>query len=139
MLEELQVRLGAGLATEPHGVPRCERVVARLREEPSAPIAGLASSEGISHGHLDRLFGRVVGLSPVRLGRVLRVRRLLEQLDVFDPPQWARLAASEGWFDQAHLIRAFRRHTGVTPADYVGAQRRHFAPKEAAPGFVPSA
>ena len=39
----------------------------------------------MSHGHLDREFTRVVGLSPRTPARVQRVRRLLEQLDVADP------------------------------------------------------
>jgi AraC-like DNA-binding protein len=46
-----------------------------------------------------------------------------------------------GWFDQAHLIRDFKRHTGVTPSEYVAAQRSTYDRDEAAisAGFVPEA
>jgi AraC-like DNA-binding protein len=139
VLGVLEARLEAQVGSAPPGLDRCERAVARLCADPAIRISDLADAERISHGHLDRLFDEVVGLAPTRLARVLRVRRLLDQLDVFGAPRWAQLAAADGWFDQAHLIRAFRRHTGVTPTEYVGAQRQHFTSGEAAPGFVPYA
>jgi len=52
---------------------------------------------------------------------------------------WPTLAAELGWYDQAHLIRDFKRHTGVTPSEYVSAQRATYEPDVAASsaGFVP--
>ena len=54
---------------------------------------------------------------------------------------WADKAVELGWFDQAHLIRDFKRHTGVTPAQYLAAQRSTYDRTEAATsaGFVPEA
>ena len=48
-------------------------------------------------------------------------------------------AAELGWFDQPHLIRDFKRHTGVTPSQYIEAQRAVFSPGDqtGAAGFVP--
>ncbi|MBB5787761.1 AraC-like DNA-binding protein [Jiangella mangrovi] len=91
----------------------------------------------MSHGHLDREFTEVVGLSPRVLARILRLRVLLARLDVYAPVPWPALAAELGWFDQSHFIRDFKRHTGVTPSEYVAAQRGSFTPDQAAPGFVP--
>jgi AraC-like DNA-binding protein len=119
------------------GLARCEEVVTVLTESPGRPIGDVAGALGISHGHLDREFTRVVGLSPRTLARVLRVRRLLEQVDVHDRIVWTSLAAELGWYDQAHLIRDVTRHTGVPPSAYVAAQRRFLQPDEVAPGFVP--
>ncbi len=67
----------------------------------------------------------------------MRLRTLLTDLDVYGTVQWAQKAAQLGWFDQAHLIRDFARHTGVTPREYVAAQRLGYPPEQAAPGFVP--
>ncbi|PZF85578.1 helix-turn-helix domain-containing protein [Jiangella anatolica] len=118
-------------------VDRCERAVAALEADPARGIGALAAELGISHGHLDKEFLDVVGLSPRALARILRLRVLLARLDVYGAVDWAELAADLGWFDQSHLIRDFRRHTGVTPSEYVAAQRGSFAPDQAAPGFVP--
>jgi len=77
----------------------------------------------VSHGHLDRQFTEQVGLSPRTLARLLRMRRLLDDIDVHGSVGWADKAADLGWSDQAHLIRDFKRHTGVTPSEYLTAQR----------------
>jgi len=137
MLDRTEVVLRAGLDETDRGLARCATVVAALEQAPARPIADLANDLGISHGHLDREFTRVVGLSPRTLARVLRVRRLLEQIDVQDRVAWTRLAADLGWYDQAHLVRDVTRHTGVPPSSYVAAQRRFLDPGELSPGFVP--
>ena len=67
------------------------------------------------------------------------MRRLLAGLDAHGDVGWAALAAELGWYDQSHLIRDVVRHTGVTPTEYLAAQRRYTEPGRAshAPGFVP--
>jgi AraC-like DNA-binding protein len=137
LLDRTEAVLLAGLDESDRGLDRCAHVVAALTEAPGRSIGDLAAELGISHGHLDREFTRVVGLSPRTLARVLRVRRLLEQVDVHDRIVWTTLAAELGWYDQAHLIRDVTRHTGVPPSAYVAAQRRFLQPDESAPGFVP--
>lgn len=121
------------------GLSRCERAVALLEEDPRRSVADLATALGVSHGHLDREFTRVVGLTPRKLTGVLRMRRLLSSIDVHGRIDWADRAAELGWFDQAHLIRDFKRYTGVTPSAYLAAQRSAISPVEAADsaGFVP--
>ena len=118
---------------------RCETAVRHLVAEPTRQVAEIATTLGVSHGHLDRLFTEHVGLSPRTLARILRVRRLLEGIDVHGLVGWADKAAELGWFDQAHLIRDVKRHTGVTPSQYVAAQRSMYDRAEAAAsaGFVP--
>ena len=123
-----------------HAVARCEAAVEALSADPARPIADIAAELGVSHGHLDRQFTEQVGLSPRTLARILRMRRLLDYIDVYESVAWANMAAQLGWFDQAHLIRDFKRHTGVTPAEYVAAQRSTYDRAEAAvsAGFVPN-
>jgi AraC-like DNA-binding protein len=120
-------------------VERCEAAVAALAADPARPVGDIAAMLGVSHGHLDRQFTEQVGLSPRTLARILRMRRLLEHIDVYESVAWADLAAELGWFDQSHLIRDFQRHTGVSPAEYAAAQRATYDREEAAAsaGFVP--
>jgi AraC-like DNA-binding protein len=137
LLDRTEAVLTAGLDESDPGLDRCAAAVAGLEAAPARPIGELAASLGVSHGHLDREFTRIVGLTPRTLARVLRVRRLLESLDVQGRIVWTQLAADLGWYDQSHLVRDVTRHTGVPPAAYVAAQRPYVAPGESAPGFVP--
>ena len=118
---------------------RCEAAVKALSADPARPVADIAATLGVSHGHLDRQFTEQVGLSPRALARILRMRRLLDHIDVYETVTWADMATELGWFDQAHLIRDFRHYTGVTPAEYAAAQRSTYDRAEAASsaGFVP--
>jgi len=121
------------------GLDRCERAVAMLDEDPARPIADIAATLGVSHGHLDREFKRVVGLTPRRLARLLRVERLLDAIDIDEDVAWADLAAELGWADQSHMIRDVKRHTGSVPSAYLAARRAVAAATatEEAARFIP--
>ena len=131
MLDRTERALRDTLDLEVPGIERCEHAVALLAADPTRPIADIAAELGVSHGHLDREFTRIVGLSPRRLARLLRVERLLAAVDPDAEVPWAGLAADLGWADQSHLIRDVRRHTGSTPSAYLAA-RRSFPSAEAA-------
>lgn len=138
MLDLLMATLLDGLDLDIPGLDRCERAIAMLQEDPARPVADIAATVGVSHGHLDREFVRVVGLSPRRLARLLRVERLLEAIDVDGDVPWVDLAALLGWADQSHMIRDVKRHTGSAPSAYLAA-RRAFAPAaaEESARFIP--
>ena len=140
-LDIVEATLRTPEAFDRHAFERCEAAVAELSEDPTRPVGDIAAGLGVSHGHLDRQFTEQVGLSPRTLARILRMRRLLEAIDVHGSVGWAEKAADLGWSDQAHLIRDFKRHTGVTPSEYLTAQRSTYDRAEAATsaGFVPEA
>jgi AraC-like DNA-binding protein len=123
MLDLAAERLNAGLTLDVPGLDRCERAVAILEQDPVRAIAKVAAAVGLSHGHLDREFTRIVGLGPRRLARLLRVERLLESIDATAEIPWATLAVDLGWADQSHMIRDFKRHTGSSPSRYIAARR----------------
>ena len=122
MLDIVLDTVGWSLRPPPRGIELCERAVEQLIDDPARPISAIAVSLGVSQEHLDREFTSVAGLSPRRLASLMRVRRLLEQIEVRDSVDWADEAIRRGWYDQAHLIRDFKRYTGVTPTSYVRAQ-----------------
>jgi methylphosphotriester-DNA--protein-cysteine methyltransferase len=138
-LDAVEATLGTPEPFDRQAFTRCETAVQQLSAEPTRPVTEIAAGLGVSHGYLDRQFTAQVGLSPRTLARILRMRRLLEQIDVYGSVGWAEKAAELGWFDQAHLIRDFKRHTGVTPSQYLAAQRATYDKAEAATsaGFVP--
>lgn len=135
-LDSVEAALRDGLAPA-RGWRRCTAAVAALEADPRRRISGLAAELGITPAHLDREFVRVIGLTPRSLARILRLRRLLNRVDVHSDLNWTGLAAEWGWFDQSHFIRDFKRHSGVTPSAYVLAQRSAFATGQNEPGFVP--
>ncbi len=139
MLNIVEAHLAATYDPSIPGLDRCRQAVSMLEGRSTQPIADIAAELGISHGHLDREFTRIVGMSPRALARLLRLRRLLSGIDVQSEVGWADLAIGLGWFDQAHFIRDFKRHTGVTPSRYLEAQRSTYAPVDGgdASGFVP--
>ena len=138
-LDAVESTLRTSAPFDHNAFARCEAAVEALSADPARPVADIAAALGVSHGHLDRQFTGQIGLSPRTLARILRMRRLLDHIDVYETVAWADMAAGLGWFDQAHLIRDFQRHTGVTPAEYAAAQRSTYDRTEAASsaGFVP--
>ncbi|GEL98467.1 helix-turn-helix transcriptional regulator [Cellulomonas terrae] len=141
MIAAVEDVLRESVAGHEPALPRCtdavEAAVAALVADPGRPVADVARELHLSHAHLDRGFRRVVGLSPGTFARVTRMRDLLASLDTGRPVGWGQVAADRGWYDQAHLIRHFRRHTGTTPAAYVAAYRAVYGDAATEPGFAP--
>ncbi len=91
--------------------PAVRAAATALAADPSVPVARLARAVALSERQLRRRFHAHVGYGPKRLGRVLRLRRLLEHSG--DP--WALRALSAGYADQAHMIRECVELAGVPP------------------------
>jgi AraC-like DNA-binding protein len=90
-------------------------------------VGALAEECGLSERHLRRRFVAAVGLSPKELARIRRLRAsLVEALG--DPDRrWVELAAACGYADQAHLVREYRRLSGLPPEAFLAhlQQIRH--------------
>jgi AraC-like DNA-binding protein len=80
-------------------------------------VGALARELGHSHKHLISLFHDQVGVTPKLLARLVRFERVMARARTDSPPSWAELALEHGYFDQAHLVRDFRRFTGLTPTE----------------------
>jgi AraC-like DNA-binding protein len=87
-----------------------------VRSGGSVAVSTLADQAGLSTRQLERLFDAHVGLSPKQLCSLLRFQQIFRAMDQDEEESWASVALRCGYFDQAHLIRDFRRYTGATPA-----------------------
>ncbi|MGW4365971.1 helix-turn-helix domain-containing protein [Nocardia takedensis] len=81
-----------------------------------APVGRLAERVGWSRQHLARRFGAEFGVGPKLAGRITRferARRMIERT----PPHvtLAQVAATCGYYDQAHLNRDFAELAGCSP------------------------
>jgi len=85
-------------------------------------LDALAALAGVSKFHFVRLFHRVVGESPHAYqlrGRVALAQTLLTQ-----GHSASRVAQETGFADHSHLIRTFRRLTGMTPTRFAVERAR---------------
>jgi AraC-like DNA-binding protein len=86
-----------------------------IRREPTLSVRDLTRQLGWSERRLQRTFSSEVGIAPKTLARITRVQRAIRLGELRPAWTWARIAASSGFTDQAHLIREFRALAGVTP------------------------
>jgi transcriptional regulator GlxA family with amidase domain len=93
----------------------------------------LAQREDVSVRQVERLFARHLGIAPKTIATVLRFQRALKAL-MRDPGcPLAEVAASAGYFDQAHFIKDFKRMSGGVPRGYRG-----YYPPEGPEDFAPN-
>ncbi|MDA0634588.1 helix-turn-helix transcriptional regulator [Nonomuraea sp. MCN248] len=111
----LAERLLAGrLAAGPEPDPEVRWAWARLLESGgTVPVASLAGSLRRSHRHLVSRFHDQVGLTPKAAARVIRFHRAAGLLR--SGTAIAEVAATCGYYDQAHMNRDFRALGAITP------------------------
>lgn len=85
-------------------------------------VSALARDVGWSRRHLAQQFQRELGLSPKVVGRVVRFDRARRLLTARNRPGLATVAATCGYYDQAHLTRDFRELAGMTPTAWLAEQ-----------------
>lgn len=98
-------------------------VAEALQRRPQiARIAPLVRDTGWSDDRLQRHFRRQFGMGPKRYARLLRFRAVVEEAHAAPAIDWCRVAADNGYADQAHLTREFREFAGMTPAAFMAAR-----------------
>ena len=109
---------------------------ALLATRGGASISELARETGWSSRHLGARFRAETGLSPKGAARVVRfdrARRLLQRRAASgEAPALADLAATCGYYDQAHLAREFRDLAGCPPSRWLAEERPALARSAAA-------
>ena len=80
-------------------------------------VNDLASDVGYSRPHLTRLFRSEFGLSPKLAAKVVRFERAQKMMRSAPEVTIAGVAASCGYYDQAHLYRDFTELAGCTPSE----------------------
>jgi AraC family transcriptional regulator len=83
----------------------------------AATLSGLAAELGVHPVHLARCFRREYGVTVGAYARGLRLEWAAARLTDADA-SLAEIAAEAGFADQSHFTRAFKVHTGLTPAQY---------------------
>ncbi|MDN4526375.1 helix-turn-helix transcriptional regulator [Fictibacillus sp. NE201] len=107
-------------------------VVFALRKfQPSAnqwKVANVTEQISLSSRRFIQVFKEEVGLTPKQYCRIQRFQHVLRLIKGEERVDWADIALTCGYYDQAHFIHDFRSFSGFTPATYhlqQGKQNNH--------------
>ncbi|WP_291284908.1 helix-turn-helix transcriptional regulator [Flavobacterium sp.] len=83
-------------------------------------VKQLAKHTGYTERHLERKFQESIGLNPKKFGNIIKLHYFLKLLkDKAADTNLTSLCYNAGFSDQSHLIKEFRKHTGITPKEYL--------------------
>jgi AraC-like DNA-binding protein len=104
-------------------IAMAERAVAAASAQGGpVSVAGLAQAAGLPERGLQRLFRDDVGVPPKWVVQRFRLQEAAAALARPEAPDLAALALALGFFDQAHLTRAFTALVGRAPLEYWRSQ-----------------
>lgn len=90
---------------------------------PDLSLAELSSEVGYSQRWLQKRYRDVMGVSYKQLQGNRRFLKTLQsitsRLVAKQPIRLSHIAYENGYFDQAHFIKEFRRYAGLTPSEYL--------------------
>ena len=87
-------------------------------------LAGVAETVGVHPVYLASRFRKHYRCTVGEYVRRLRIEAACREVSVSDMPL-SEIAAAVGFYDQSHFTNVFKRHTGMTPAQYRAAFRAH--------------
>ena len=90
-----------------------------MREPQLQSIAAVSHGLGISHKQFIEQFRREVGLTPKLFCRIRRFQEVLGRIRSQKTVNWADVACSCGYFDQAHFVNDFLSFAGLNPSAYL--------------------
>ncbi len=85
----------------------------------------VASSIGIGLRQAERLFKKVIGVTPKFYSRIIRFNHIFQIMEAKEE-SWIRIALQSGYFDQSHFIKNFKEFTGEYPSNY-GFEKENLA------------
>jgi AraC-like DNA-binding protein len=88
-------------------------------------VQGLALGGGMSAVRFSALFRDQVGLTPKSYAKIVRFQRAIAAIGRAAHVDWASIALSCGYFDQAHFNHDFRDFCGIAPSKYLTHRTRH--------------
>lgn len=104
---------------------RSEKIVEFMQQHfGTMPVADIASRFKLNNRALERIFSEEVGISPKYLNRVIQFNNILKILKYTPEIRWADLATRAGYYDQAHMIKAFIEFAGKSPLTYEQSDHR---------------
>ena len=123
LFREVESMLLEALDFEHSAHPAVGHLAERIRAwDGAVRISDLVEQVALSHKRLMQLFDRDVGMTPKSLAQIYRFQSVLRRIACDGAPDWSRIAAECGYYDQPHLVHEFRRLSGLTPNEYLASR-----------------
>jgi AraC-like DNA-binding protein len=91
----------------------------------TSSVGEVTGAVGMSQRRFLERFRNEVGMAPKLFARVQRFQSVVQSVHSLREVDWADVAASCGYFDQAHFIHDFRAFSGFTPTAYLALKSEH--------------
>jgi len=107
--------IDAALEKDMQGI---DNIIQLIRDKPLFKVAQICQHSGYSPRQIQRLCQKMIGVSPkwlINRYRMHWIATRLQQAQV----DWNEIIDRCAYTDQAHLIKDFKKHTGLTPAAYI--------------------
>jgi AraC-like DNA-binding protein len=89
-----------------------------VKNKGNISVNQLVQYTGYTERHLERKFIETIGLSPKKFSNIIKLHSFLKYLKE-EPKNLTTIAYEAGYADQSHLIKEFKKYTGITPTEYV--------------------
>lgn len=96
-----------------------EKVVRFVINHIKEPVSLLVKKSGYSSKHLTHLFRDYTGFTPKELQQVMQFANTIEQISLLPAHHLSGDVSDTGYYDQSHVIRQFKRFSGLTPSEYL--------------------
>lgn len=112
-IEQLEEYLLSKL--QPKSFYKIGKVITDVIENTEMPLKGIAEKHNISHKTLISYFNKHICKKPSDVRKIIRFRKSLENSE---NKSLTELSYLSNYFDQAHMIKDFKKLTNHTPKDF---------------------